>query len=234
MNKIIEFGNWPQSIMAAEVKICGGADEQGFFCGSDGRRYGMVYDDYHKVNNYFLVEPIKWRVMGQKQGGIYLLCENILAASMFGYGVNDYQASIVRKWLNEEFYQKAFNNAEKAQIITATVENGVKSTLHDDVMFVCPDTHDKIFLPSAEEAFKTFGITARGRQKRPTPYSRALGVRMESDFEDDNGFGWWWLRSPEEYTNWIVQQVDHFGGQSWWTPEDEICGVVPAMIIKER
>lgn len=60
----------------------------------------------------------------------------------------------LREWLNEEFYNSAFSNSEKEQILSVTVpadKNPEYDTNSGN------DTEDKIFLLSVSEAKKYLG-----------------------------------------------------------------------------
>ena len=78
---------------------------------------------------YFLVEPICWRILNNPQSNeLFLISEEILDSKAFNNisssvtidGVvirpSDYEYSTIRKWLNEVFYNKAFNDEFKSYI----------------------------------------------------------------------------------------------------------------------
>ena len=88
--------------------------------------------------------------------------------------------SDIRKWLNDEFLNGAFNTRERDLIQTTKVQtrdskDGVKGG---------PDTEDKVFLLSAEEADRFYPANMSG--KRP---------EILASFTDGSVEGWW-LRSP--------------------------------------
>lgn len=131
---------------------------------------------------YFLVEPIKWRVLETLNGGYKLLSEFTLDSQNFytyGYGTrtinnqtiypNNYEYSNIRAWLNgyngtsynvEDYTNKgfidiAFTEEEKAIIKTTLVDNSLESTVDKENQYVCNNTNDKIYLLSYQEATNT-------------------------------------------------------------------------------
>ncbi len=146
----VQFGAWPQTIKANNVAI----DEkisctQGmftFYKGNDGW--------YVKCSNqYFKLEPIKWRVLTEnynETGKALLLAENILQAMAYYDGgnrtvsYNNYEHSQVRaflngytytlndgqngKWDGKGFLQTAFTKKAAGNIETTAVINNARST----------------------------------------------------------------------------------------------------------
>ncbi|MGN0768516.1 MAG: DUF6273 domain-containing protein, partial [Christensenellales bacterium] len=158
---------------------------------------------------------------------------------------NDYKESSIRKWLNETFYNAAFNSTQKSKIQTTTVDNGAASTNPNNNStqwnggangFVCANTSDKIFLLSEKEVTNAsycfssdYGICDTARKKRTTDYAQSQGAwTTESD-----GTGWWWLRSPHYSDGVSAYRVSRegyaFDGIAVYGTDS---GVVPALRIK--
>ena len=119
-----KFGDWPQTIKAADVTVGSGTLVRGglsYHVGSDGNYYvkvtadpseeGYTYSDNSGVTEgsdvYFKVEPIIWRVLNSKDGKYnesenpLLLAENILTGGIKWHSFqNNYMESNIRKWLN--------------------------------------------------------------------------------------------------------------------------------------
>ncbi len=113
-----------------------------------------------------------------------------------------WETCTLRKWLNDNFYNAAFNKEEKALIKTTTVEN------FDNPGYKTPggnDTKDKIFLLSQLEmidsdygfsqAYETYDVN---RRCAATAYARARGAGHSSNYKTKEGEEacLWWLRSP--------------------------------------
>ncbi len=148
------------------------------------------FGSYEQENDFSSgKEAIEWLVLASKDN-------RILVISSYGLDCEPYnvkrenvtwESSSLRKWLNEEFINEAFSDEEKAMIPTVTVsadENPNHSTNPGK------ETQDQVFLLSILEVKKYF--TDISASCKPTSKAVAQGVYTN----DDNGNGWWWLRSP--------------------------------------
>lgn len=154
--------------------------------------------------------PIKWKILKIKGDNALLLCDNILDAKAYHNKRKKvtWKTSDIRKWLNEDFYDTAFNFKEKICIRNTFIE--VKNNL----IFRRNDIEDKIFLLSKEEVEKFF-LTEKDRKVQATNYALNRGVcpgededgyyyRMEDNKlvryrkKDFTSYASWWLRSIEK------------------------------------
>lgn len=218
------FGEYPQTIKEDSVIVGSTADNDGYFLGSDGARYAKVIaspneSDYTFSNDatvtsgttyYFKVKPIKWRILEESDGTAFILAELILDNHRYnesyngkqnGVYANNYKESEIRAWLNDQFYNTAFNTLQQAIILTTNVDNSLVSTGDTNNPFVCANTNDKVFLLSYAEATNTsYGFSSSAysayahifRERKTSDYSRSKGVWTSTT----TGNGWWWLRSP--------------------------------------
>lgn len=105
----VTYGEYPQSkadpslSAALDAKK---ADARGYV-EFQGKRYCKS-----KKGEWFLVEPIRWRVLKKKAGEAYLLSESVLDVHRFDPKSKNYTSSEIRKWLNGEFLKRAFENAD--------------------------------------------------------------------------------------------------------------------------
>ncbi|MCI6014051.1 MAG: DUF6273 domain-containing protein, partial [Coprobacillus sp.] len=190
------FGSYPQTIKEDNIIITNTKqDEKGYFTGSDGEKYALLKADpcynYYIFSNwktivknqeyYFKVEPIKWKVLEDKDGKVFLLSELILDAHRFDDSSNDYSISSIRTWLNSEFYNKTFTDKQKELIENTTLEDISNVT-------------DKVFLLSKDEIKNTsYGFNSEDdRFKKVTDYAKA---NFAYEYEDNNN-GFYWLRTP--------------------------------------
>ncbi len=117
-------------------------------------------------------ENREWIVLDKETEKVLLLTKESIGERTY----NDEHVDItwedctLRKWLNEDFYNDSFTEAEKNQICETTVKNDDNPKWGTEGG---NDTTDKIFLLSIEEAEKYF----------ENDEARAIG-------------SWWWLRSP--------------------------------------
>ena len=219
----IYFGEYPQTLKAADVKVSSKPDERGYYIGSDGAYYKRVSAVESRKGEiefsngeilkpdktyYFKVEPIRWKILVEniEENKILVFCDRIIDCRRAHYRINDYGYSELRGFLTGEFYQTAFTEKEQDAILVTTVDNSTKSTGCATNCNVCSDTEDKIFPFSVEEITRvTYGFPADDRErssnrgKLSTDYVTALG----NEFYMDEGvaYGSYWLRSPQRGYN---------------------------------
>lgn len=250
----IYFGKYPKTVKADSVTVSNTANANGYYVGSDGCEYAkMVANPYSESSipltftnsktivsgntYYFKVEPIKWRILKENGSELTLICDMMLDAKRYDDNSNNYKDSEIRAWLNDEFYNKAFNSIQRAMVLSVTVDNSVESTSETENQYACDNTQDKIYLFSAYELLKYYdGFTTDtydNRKRTVTDYARASGVRV-----NNSGQGEWWLRSPISVESYSVKYVDA-SGVLWSAPSNFISmvnqnknGIVPAMQIQ--
>lgn len=158
----------------------------------DKVRFG-TYEQDNDISNG--KEDIEWRVLIKENNRILVISDKALDCQLYNvkYDVVTWKTCTLRKWLNDDFFNSAFTDAEKMCIPTVTVsadKNPKYSTYSGKT------TKDKIFLLSTKEAEKYF-VDDEERKCIPTDYAIAQGV-YTSDNHTINGVGtcYWWLRSP--------------------------------------
>ena len=247
----ILFGQYPQTIKAADVSITSNTpDTDGYYLGSDGERYAKVvadpnrsvyeFSDNSRVivgNTYcFKVEPIRWRILSERDGKAFILCDSIIASKAYDAGNNNnYANSGIRAWLNDEFYKTAFGALQQALIQTTEVDNSAQSTGNSSNPYACENTFDKVFLLSFSEVINSaYGFASddstrdTARRMLTSDFSRATGAYMSTE-SSYYGNGYWWLRSPNNSSN-IARYVSYLGyaGHNMNVHYDNR-GVVPAL-----
>lgn len=141
-------------------------------------------------------EPIQWIVIKVDNDKSLLLSKYTLD----NHPYNDERAEVtweicsLRKWLNDEFLNTAFDGDERAfiQNVTNTTENSF-GTGHMLRGIGGNDTNDKVFVLSAEEVYSLrYDFTDLSFvSAMPTKYAVSQGA-----YTDFHGYGWWWLRTP--------------------------------------
>ena len=166
---------------------------------------------------YFKVEPIKWKVLENKDGKAFLFSELILDAHRFDDSPNDYSISSIRKWLNNEFYNKAFTDKQKELIENTTLKDISNVT-------------DKVFLLSKEEITNTsYGFNSdNDRCKKVTDYAKAnYAFEYEGNKKNKgNKNGCYWLRTSSSSG---ACSVDYNGDVDWGNVYYDNTGVAPAL-----
>lgn len=247
----IYFGEYPQTIKADDVTITSTIDERGYYLGSDGHYYAKVtatpypYGDYYTFSTgasvtsgivyYFKVEPIRWRILSEENGEVFLLCDSVIAAHQYDAQNNKYAMSDIRLWLNSTFYETAFDDFQKLIILITEVDNSMASAGSTSNSSVNENTHDRIFLLSYAEATNSeYGFTEnKTRRMLTSDYSRATGAGMNTSSYSYYGNGEWWLRSPITPGTGFARVVGHSGESSGGININATSlGVVPALRIR--
>ena len=250
----IYFGEYPQTIKADTVTITTTQDSRGYYLGSDGAYYAKVtaspWDDDYTFSTgvivssgsdyYFKGEPIRWRILSESGDTALILCDSIIANKAFEDDSNNYKESDIRAWLNEQFYNTAFDDLQKDLIQTVTVDNSVYSTGYDLNPYACENTNDKVFLLSYREVTNSaYGFSSdeesdTARHMQTSDYSRATGVWMSTNSEY-YGNSSWWLRSPYCSSSSRARAVYGDGDVLYSDYVDGMDnGVVPALQIHLR
>ncbi len=189
---------------------------------------------------WFKYEPITWRILEINADDALLMCNIAIDSQQYYHSTSNrtigettiypsnYEHSYIRSWLNDNFYNTAFNVEEKAIIQTTNVDNSALSADTRDTTYECPNTNDKIFLINYL-SFTTEGIeyglnTYDSRMLEPSDYSISQGI-----YESPQGFSTWMQRSPRN-TN---VRVVYFNGDK--NGENQVnntsIGVVPFLRV---
>ncbi len=178
---------------------------------------------------FFRYDPIKWRILTEKDGKAMLLCEMLIDSREYYHSTsshtvngqtvyaNNYEHSNIRKWLNDSFYETAFDEYQQAIIQLTTVDNSASTTSSSSNSYACNNTQDYIFLPSYKEVLNTsYGFSSSSsaddtaRQKKTTDYAQCQGAWTSTSAEY-LGNSDWWLRSPRYSDSRNAQSVDSGG-----------------------
>lgn len=214
-----EYGEYPQTIKSSEVQMTITTDSRGYYLGTDGNYYKRVSaakpcDTNYVFSNeetivsdaeyYFKVEPIKWKVVEQKNG-CYVVISQLILDNMKFYSTiktrisnsgetiypNNYKYSEIRKYLNDDFLNKAFKEEEQNSIQLTQIDNTPSSTGNISNIYTCEDTEDKIYLASYREVNEEkYSLI---KNAKSSDYAKANGVYVYLDFENNSS---WYLRSP--------------------------------------
>ncbi len=136
-------------------------------------------------------EPVEWLVLDNDGSTALLISKYGLDCKQFHHEFADISWSDcdLRKWLNNDFLKRAFNNEERARIVENIIYTG------DNPEFGtkgCGETRDYVFCLDINEANKFF-VSEESRRCRPTSYAEsnnAIGA--------DGRCCWFWLRTSGE------------------------------------
>jgi len=123
--------------------------------------------------------PLSWRVLEKRGDMTLLITEKVVDHQQFAANEsNDWETSDIRKWLNTEFADRAFDEQEKQQI--GEVTKG-----------------ERIFLLDFDEYLEYFPSPDDARAEY-TDYTRSkayVGTVREP-------YAFWWLRAPNSDDDW--------------------------------
>ena len=176
----------------------------------DSVRKKILGEEYH----YFKVDPIKWRVLENKDGKITLMSDKVIDRAKFylSNGECTWMESDILEWLNLEdklhtpFYKKAFTEEEQEKIITKTFDNeNMKNNYYFGTSCIADENNKniyegdiKVYIISEEDLFygekasvygfdKSDGVADVNRRFNTTAYARFQGVWFSK--KDDENYG---------------------------------------------
>lgn len=200
-----------------------------------GQADNVYFGNYYQSNDS-TNEPVKWRVLANANGQLFLLSDQNL--DVFQYHTEEenvtWETSTMRSWLNgygassntggssgidytgDNFLDAAFSAKEQNAIVeTAVVNDDNKDDNYGTDGDGGNDTTDRIFLLSIAEADNRsyFPKYSSSRYSANTPYvadGGRLGTHMNG--EDEDYLDRWWLRSPG-FDNTMAAGIDEEGGE---------------------
>ena len=139
--------------------------------------YYQAENGFQTVDDNFLFQPIKWKILCEDNGKTTLLATKALDSQQFYHSVedreingqtihpNNWEHSDIRKWLNKDFYETAFTKGCEQYIVPTLLDNINTAWLplqpgDDDHLIRIGknsssenqnNTTDKVFLPSAKD-----------------------------------------------------------------------------------
>lgn len=179
----------------------------------------------HKFSNMsYRKEEIEWIIIDKDDSKALLISKYALDCKQYNRNNNNptWKDCDLRLWLNQTFYNEAFNSYEKSLISNSEIAISQNKNNEDASI---SEMADKIFLLNSEEADKYFDSPIK-RQCKTTPYAKSSGVDTHNDF------CWWWLRSccnNDEYVSGVDYDgyIDSIGKE----PRGDCFGVRPALWI---
>ena len=162
----------------------------------------VKFGKYKQSVDFGEPKPIKWRILSvDGDNNAVLLADEGLDCKPYHNreGSVTWEKCSLRAWLNDDFYNEAFSEAEQALIKSVTVKNADNPRYETEGG---NDTTDKVYLLSIEEACRSsygfdmaFNKESAVRQCKVTDYAR-LNDAFRAGTSDYAGNGYWWLRSP--------------------------------------
>lgn len=239
----MQSGNWMQfadffcdGVKYRAVKFTQYRPSRSYFVSDESHstQHGNSY--ITNTTYYFKFEPLVWRVIDPSAN--LVLCENVIDAQPYqnvlwqnpdnseyyiGEGsatdANNYASSSIRAWLNEDFYNTAFSDGQKANIKSTAINNDAYSPSYSQ--FDSPSTTDKIYLLSYSEA-KSYRSNLSINADQITDYAICQGFYTSSPK--------CWLRSAANKSN-EAALVNSIGNTIANEVSFTYCGVRPVCIL---
>lgn len=149
----------------------------------------ITFGTYPQTKYTDEVSPLEWKVLKVEDGKALIITGKVIDQVRFNekYADATWADSILRGWLNDEFYNKAFTADEKEKILTTAVstpDNDKWGTKGGEA------TEDKVFALSIQELEELLPELA-DRKAEPTGKALENGVYVYTE----TGYSVWWLRS---------------------------------------
>lgn len=195
-------------------------------------------DNGYTVNTtyWFAYETLSWKVLSKSDGTALLVSDTVIDSREYfsqrkgtnGNAANNYETSAVRSFLNDTFFNTAFSDKQKTNIVATEIDNGAASTGFENNKYATKNTTDNVFLLSYADAVNAeYGFsTDADRKLEASDYAKAQGLRAD-------GGARWWLRSPNNTYDFYARYVDGYGFAEYnqyvyWCH----LGIVPALTIR--
>ena len=247
--KTVTFGSYPQSFVGEDYiveklnNLCNGISgsiiEYDFSRDGVCEKYFCEKKDESSEPSFFIFEPIEWEIILKSYNSYCVVSKLVLdwqswdlskEKTIIGevpfnhmlplYYFNNYKSSALRKWLNNDFLNIAFNETERSKIKKFYVDNSASSTYYETNENFCANTIDNIFLLSLSETINlnfNFVTTATNFARYKSGYSSHYPYA-----------GRWWTRSPAEnssYTGFLIDEKGYY----WRYVVDGTYGIRPAL-----
>jgi hypothetical protein len=155
-------------------------------------QFGRYEQDGNAENG---LEPIEWIVLDTQQNKSLLISKYGLTSEYFDrygtFGKVTWEASSLRKWLNQDFLTSVFSEEEQPTIVKTYVDNSAGQGNTDYKSVWMNNTNDQVYLLSYAEINKYF---PDNESRACLPKSEVAAQTVSVDKE--NGLCRWWLRSP--------------------------------------
>ncbi len=190
--------------------------------------FGSYEQDNNKSNGK---EKIEWKILEVEDERVLIISKYALDCQPYNTSKANvtWETCTLRQWLNNEFYNTAFSEAENIWIPTTTVpadQNPDCDTTSGNA------TEDKIFLLSIKEAEKY--VTANNSDSKTHGKPTAYALANSTDPLRSRDYCWCWLRSSgqlQSYASSIWNSHIDTAGNS---VDIDDHAVLPAMWIKRK
>ena len=189
--------------------------------------FGSYNQDNDKSNGN---EDIAWLVLEKKDDSLLLLSVYGLDSQRYNENAQavNWETSTVRKWLNDDFYNAAFNENQRKKIINSVCPADSNPNYDTDPG---KDTIDKVFLLSISEA-KKYLLSAEQLRCVPTLYTTYRAVALGANNYSGGRSSTWFLRTPgQDETMAAYVSSDGIIRQVGYSVDLDIVAIRPAIRV---
>lgn len=160
-------------------------------------------DDYHfgrsvaYATYWFKYELIEWDVLENNDGTVKLIANLAIDSQNFSLSSNSYASSYIRDFLNDDFYNTAFNDLEKSIMNTMTIGSN----------------NDFVTILTQEEATSYFENNA-DRTTQPTDYAMSQNCYVYSSpniYNPTNDGNCYWLTRSAYTESGKIYYINYTG-----------------------
>lgn len=187
---------------------------------SDGKeiQFGKIY--------HISVEPIKWRILEDNFDEMLLHTDEIIDLAVFDTTTNSYDRSSLRKYLNEAFFNKAFDPKEQESIQDNYLED-IES--YDKISLLSTYEYDFIKYRMFSRDSRYLRITDYVTLKYMVPYVESFWTRTGMPDSDND----------KAYDGAVVERVKDrvlsvWYGKFYFQDPKERKGLAPVIRVKKK
>lgn len=170
----------------------------------------MTFGKYY-IDSSGEKKDIEWLVIEKNNNEMTLMSKYVIDNLPYNSNGDDctWEECSLRKWLNNEFYNMAFNEEEKNKIVAKTNTN-MNNKFYDLDILGGDDTIDKVYILGVDDYLKYFkhgGLEKYGYSideeivAEGTEYAYTKEINGDKLFKDEKGHTLFWARTPGHYQN---------------------------------
>ena len=160
-------------------------------------------------------EPLEWIVLSKDTNKALLMSKRIIEFMKFDEEGKDFEESSIRNWLNNDFYNNAFNNIEKELILETNIKRFNQETNKDKIIV---ESNCRVFLP-------TYNV----HNENSNPYIFDIDY-LESDYvvgkRGSLRKAWWAAEGIRYYYDVYQNEYDYDTGKNYYG------GVLPMIWVR--
>ncbi len=170
-------------------------------------------------------EIIQWRVLDIDDDKVLLISERLLDCKPYNEGCEDvtWAECTLRKWLNEDFINAAFDESDQSKIVLSNIHNPYNPSF---CTAGCENTDDRVFALSVDELKKYFQ-SDEDKKVEITRFAATKQRKLVGYLRSN-----WWLRTPGSSHSQATTMSNDGCSLCGWNVDCKYVCVRPAMWVK--